>query len=74
MENKKQILFLVLILIFIILIIFLMVFLIKHKNIIKSNPIEYGIKYYNFSHCYCYKGDSVIKYPINIPDDITWGK
>ena len=64
MENKRQTLFLVLILIFIIILIFMMVFLIKNFELLKSDPIMYGIKHYKFDSCYCYYGQEMIKFPI----------
>ena len=70
-QDKIQIAFLILITIFIILLVFTITFLIKNKNEIIANPINYGIKIYNLNYCHCYKNNTIITFPENKRETIN---
>lgn len=69
-QETKQTLFLVLIFIFIILLLFTMVYLIKNVEVIKNNPIVYGIKINNFTYCKCLKDNILINFQNGLKEDI----
>ena len=74
-QETKQAIFLILMTIFIILLIFVIVFLVKNKDLIKSNPIDYGVKLYNFSYCNCFKDNQFVKFPDKLETtNLTWDK
>jgi competence protein ComGC len=52
-SNKLNIIFLVLMVIAICIMLFLIVTLIKNKDIITSDPLNYGMKMHNFTTCSC---------------------
>lgn len=77
MERKEmiQIGMLVLMVIFVILLIFVISIFIKEKDLIKTNPIDYGVKKYNFTYCNCFKDDIVITFPVKkgVIDNVAVG-
>lgn len=52
-NEKIQVIYLFLISIFIVIIIFTLVFLIKNKELIQKDPINYAIDKRGFSYCTC---------------------
>lgn len=65
-QETKQTLFLVLMVIFIVLLLFALVTFIKNSEIIKNDPIVYGIKVHNFTYCTCLKDNTLINFPNNL--------
>ena len=77
-QELKQTIFLISMIVFIIMVLFMIVFLIKNKDLLKANPIEYGIKMYNFTHCTCYTEEKFVTFPLNYSfvtgGEDEWGK
>ena len=50
----KDYLYFILILIFLVLLMFTIVYFVKNANLIKSDPLIYGMKKHNFTSCSCF--------------------
>jgi hypothetical protein len=61
---KTDYIYIILIFIFIVLLIFTIIYFVKNANLIKSDPLIYGMKKHNFTSCSCFdsKGNNYQSY------------
>ena len=67
-KDKTQLIFLILILFALVIFTYTIVVLIKNIELIKQDPIQYGIEKNNFYSCVCYSDYGTIFYNLNQTD------
>lgn len=70
-KNNIQVIFLVLMFISIIIFSYTITILIKNIDLIKKDPIQFGIEKNNFYSCVCYSNLGTVFYGINTTDYIN---